>query len=146
MNKNNLPDPEINVLALQRDIEDIAPLFDDISGTERLGSPADSIINAIHAQAGRSLLQRKFRRRLQRVLRVAAAAAVLALIINSGIHINRNRENNRRQAVLNQLCIVSSESGTLQEERAMPDSTTEDLAAMLMEIQGFDADSYFAVN
>ncbi len=142
--KNNDTYPEIDILSLERDIDKIAPLFDEFSEKRKPGTPADSVINKIYIEAGRSLLRRKFEHKLRRVLRVTAAAAVLALIMNGGMRINDRQENNRRQEVLNQLCIVSSEDGTLPEESM--DSSTEDLAQMLMEMQGFDEDSYFAVN
>ena len=136
--------PEINILSLERDIVEIAPLFDEISDSEKLGSPAGSVINEIYAEAGRSILKRKFEHKMRVVMRVAAAAAVVVLIMDGGMRINERQKHNRRQEVLNQLCIVSSEDGELQESPSM--ESIEDLAEMLMEMQGFDEDSYFAVN
>lgn len=144
--KNTEKYPEINILSLEKDIAEIAPLFDDISDTPEICSPSDAVINNIHAEAERSLLRRKFEHKLRRVMRVAAAAAVLVLILDGGMRINKYQQNNRREKLLNELCIVSSKDGALQEDKSTAASSTADIAEMLMEIQGFDEDSYFAVN
>ena len=144
--KNTEKYPEIDIFSLEKDIAEIAPLFDDIAESEKMGSPSENVINTIHAEAARSQLRRKFEHKLRRVMRVAAAAAVLVLILDGGLRINEHQENNRRKKLLNQLRIVSSEDGALPEDKTISDSSTEDIAEMLMEMQGFDEDSYFAVN
>ncbi len=139
--------PDINLFSLEKDISEIAPLFDAISENRKLGSPSVAILNRIHAEADRHLIKRKFQHKIRRVLRIAAAVAVLILVMDGGMLINERQQNNRRQELLNQLCIVSSDSeNDTSVIKETTDSSTAALAEMLMEMQGFDEESYFAVN
>ena len=133
-----------DILTLEREISEIQPFFDEITSNEKLGAPPADIINSINAEAKRQILRRRFEHKMRRFIRIAAAASMITLILAGGMHLSNVQENKRREEVLNQLCIVSSEDGVLQADST--EASTAALAEMLMEMQGFDEDSYFALN
>lgn len=142
--KNDINVAEIDLLSMERDIADIAPLFNEISDREKLGTPSPDIISAIYSEASSYTLRRRFEHKLRRVLRVAAAAAVVILVMAGGMRFNSVQEHNRREEVLNQLAIVSSEDGAIQQDSLGTSNAA--LAEMLMQMQGLDEETYFAVN
>ncbi|MDA3927253.1 MAG: hypothetical protein PF904_21490 [Kiritimatiellae bacterium] len=133
---------DFDKITLEKDAEELAPLFDDIVINSKLGPPPPVMIEKIVAEASRYTLRRNFVYKMRRVFSSVAAAAALFLIIAGGIEINSIQQSNRRMVLMNQLCIVSNES---LENGQVQETSTDTLADLLMEMQGFDEDTYFAV-
>jgi len=136
-------DFDFNESSIERDLQEIAPLFDDICQNSKLGSPPPEVIATIQRAASKYSLRLKFVHRVRLVSRTAAAAAALALLLAGGVQINSVQKMNRRMEVINQLCIVSD--AALQKDESIQASNAT-LADLLMAMQGFDAETYFAVN
>jgi hypothetical protein len=131
-------DEREKIASLEREIACVAPLFNDLCAP-----PPAYVIDAINAEARRAMRRRSFERRVRRSLRFSAAAAAAALLLVRAMHVGTVRENSRREEVLNQLCIVSSEDGALP--AGQTEASMAVLAEMLMEMQGLDEDTYFNV-
>jgi hypothetical protein len=140
---NDSNDPMEEIASLEREIARLAPLFDGLGAQAALAPPPACVIDAINAEARRSIRRRSFERRVRRCLRFSAAAAAAALLLVHAMHVSTERENSRREEVLNQLCIVSSEDGALP--AGQTEASMAVLAEMLMEMQGLDEDTYFNV-
>ena len=141
--KTSKNDFDLNTHSLEQDFLDIAPLFDDIVLNGKLGTPPLNIIENIYAEASRSTLKRRFEHKMRSVLRAAAGIAAVLLVMAGGIQFNSIQESNRRAEVLNQLCIASDTELGIEQSREYSNAA---LADLLMEMQGFDEETYFEVN
>ena len=141
--KNIKTDFELNEAALEQDLQELTPLFDDIVSNRKLGTPPTNIIENIYSEASAYTLRRKFQHRLHRALRSVAAVAAIFLVVAGGIRINSVQQNNRRIEVINQLCIASDTA--LESDQSL-ESSNAALADLLMEMQGFDEETWFAMN
>jgi len=134
---------DLNESRLELDFQEVAPLFDAITENSRLGTPSSELIDNIYSEASRFTPGLIFKRKLHRNLRVALAAAALFLLISGGLRMHSAQQNNRRIEVLNQLCIASE---AVLERAESPDASNVALAELLLEMQGFDEQTYFAIN
>lgn len=134
---------ELNNTSFERDLEDITALFDDMTQNSRLGSPPLSVIENIHHAAHLQSLRIRFRRKVRQTLSSAAAVAALLLLMAGGMRINSVQQGHRRAEVLDQLCIVCD---TALQQDELPETSNAALASLLMEMQGLDAETYFAYN
>ena len=134
---------DLNESRLELDFQEIAPLFDAITENSRLGTPSSKLIDNIYADASKYTLGLVFKRKLHRNLHLALTAAAVFLLISGGLRMHSVQQNNRRVEVLNQLCIASE---AILERDESPDASNAALADLLMEMQGFDEQTYFAIN
>ncbi len=141
--KTTYPNFDLSESSIERDLQEITPLFDDLCQNSKLGSPPPAMIAKIHREASKYALRRNFAHRVHSVYRAAAAAAAIALLLAGGIQIHSAHKINRRMEVINQLCIVSDTA--LQKDETLSTSNAS-LADLLMTMQGFDAETYFALN
>lgn len=142
MKKKN-QDAEYNITSFEQDLEEISALFDDIIQNNKLGTPRLEVIEKIHREAHSYSLKTRFRQRIRQSMRAAAAVAALLLLMAGGVRINSIQQGQRRAEVLNQLSIVC-DTTLLQDE--LPQTSNDALASLLMEMQGLDAETYFAYN
>ena len=98
MNQQINSNLEKDVLALEKESQE---LLSSIFDVQQLDPPAE-IIDAINAEARRYILMRKFNRRLRFMMKTAALAAGIMLVISGGFHINNSHSKlDRHQVVLN---------------------------------------------
>jgi len=141
--KTSTNDFDLDANTLDKDFQDLAPLFDDIVLNNKLGAPPSEIIENIYTEASRYALKRRFEHKMRRVLRAVAGVAAVLLVMAGGMQINSIQKTNRRIEVLNQLCIASDADLGIEQSREYSNAA---LADLLMEMQGFDEETYFEVN
>lgn len=141
--KNTDKKIELNDASFEHELEEITALFDGISLNNRLGTPPLAVVERIHHEAHLQALRFRFKQRVRQWTRVAIAAAALLLLLAGGMQINSIQQSNRRIEVINQLSIVRD---TELLKDASIEASNATLADLLMEIQGLDAETYFAFN
>lgn len=141
--KTDNADFDLNERRLELDFQAVTPLFDSITEHSRLGSPSSEVIDNIYSEASSHTLGLVFKRKLHGYLRIAIASAAMLVILLGGLQMHSTQQNRRRIEVLNQLCIASD---AVLEREESPDSSNAALAELLMEMQGFDEQTYFAIN
>ncbi|MDD2599485.1 MAG: hypothetical protein PHO37_09705 [Kiritimatiellae bacterium] len=134
---------ELNNTSFERDLEQITALFDSLSQNPRLAPPPPAIIEKIHHEAHLHSLRLRFRHRMRQWVRITTAAAALLLLLAGGMRFNSVQQSNRRIEVINQLSIVCD---TELLKDASLETSNAALANLLMEMQGLDAETYFAFN
>ncbi|MFA7173585.1 MAG: hypothetical protein WC340_09250 [Kiritimatiellia bacterium] len=141
--KNTDKKIELNDASFERDLEEITALFDGIYQKNKLGTPPLAVVEKIHHEAYLHSLRLRFRQKVRQTMRIAIAAAALLLLLAGGMRINSVQQSNRWIEVINQLCIVC-DAELLKDESLEVSNAV--LADLLMEMQGLDAETYFAFN
>ncbi len=135
---------ETEVLEFEREMSAVTGLFSSDMLEQHYGSPAELVIDSIHADARRYVMRRRFRSNIRFLVRLTASAAAVLLLYAGVSHLQSERDLNRHRIILNQLCIVSSEDEMLPNRQDA--TSTAALAALLLQMQGLDEESYFTLN
>jgi len=127
---------------LLRELEVLAPQVR--AGFARAGGPADSVLNAIHAEAVR-VAAGKRALRLHAVFRRIAAAAVFAVLLAGSFHTYQRFCRTRHPGPGHEQAVTLLRIGSAFEDEtgALCLADTAELAQLLLTMQGLDDDSYF---
>jgi hypothetical protein len=135
---------EAEVLEFEREMSAVTGLFSSDLLEQYCDSPAEAVIDSIHTEARRSALRRRFRSKIRFLMRLTASVAAIFLLYAGLSNLQAERDLNRHRIILNQLCIVSSEEEMLPNREDA--TSTAALAALLLQMQGLDEESYFTIN